>query len=58
MPEITHNTTASKPRAAAFRRFAGIAIIALAIALSLASCTLLLLIPSASIDVETVYGGF
>ena len=44
--------------ATGWKRILGIAVITLAIVLSVASCTLLLLIPSASIDVETVYGGF
>jgi len=44
--------------ATGWKRILSIAVITLAIVLSVASCTLLLLIPSASIDVETVYGGF
>lgn len=58
MRESTQNNTANRPATARLGRLLGIVVVVLAIALSVASCTLLLLIPSASIDVETVYGGF
>ena len=58
MLDSNHNKPSDAPAASRLRHVLGIAAITLAILLSFASCTLLLLIPSASIDVETVYGGF